>query len=203
MGALKPRAKKILREAGSLAALILVTFLGRSSLADHYMVPTGSMLPTVQLHDHLIVDKAAYGLRIPLTGWYALEFRGPKHGDVVVLRSPQDGTVLLKRVVGVPGDLIEVHDGRLYYGGEAVPMETQGDETLEDLGDHHHEVSFLRGGGPDFGPMRIPEREYLVMGDNRGDSLDGRFFGLVKRGEILGKAEVVVFRHGRFAWSRL
>ena len=95
-----------LRELVTVALAVTIVVTARSSLADHYVVPSGSMLPTVEPEDHVVVDKLAYGLRVPLLGDYALHFAPPARGDVVVLLSPDDGIVLLKRVVAVPGDRV-------------------------------------------------------------------------------------------------
>jgi signal peptidase I len=186
-----------------LCVSLAVVATARSSLADHYFVPTGSMLPTVQPDDHVFVDKLAYGLRVPFTGDYAVHFNPPARGDVVVLLSPDDGIVLLKRVVGVPGDRVTVTDGAVVIDGQAMPVVEQGGASLEELGNIVHAISFAAGGGPDFGPVRIPPGRYLVLGDNRGNSRDGRYFGLVARDAIMGRAEGVILRHGAPTWVGL
>lgn len=190
------RARRIVRELVSFAVLAFVILSGRSSFADHYRVPTGSMQPTVQIDDRILVNKAAYGVRVPFTETYATRFDGPQIGDVVVLRSPEDGDVLLKRVVAVPGTEIEVISGRLVLDGELAPVEAWGGVLVEKLPDALHMVRLTRGGGPDFGPMTIPDGQYLVVGDNRGDSHDGRSFGLVTRDAIVGRAVAVYWRGG-------
>ncbi|MGO8996429.1 MAG: signal peptidase I [Polyangiaceae bacterium] len=184
-----------------LALAIVVT--ARSSLADHYFVPSGSMLPTVEPEDHVFVDKLAYGLRVPLLGDYALHFSPPARGDVVVLLSPDDGIVLLKRVVGLPGDRVTITRGTVVIDGRPMPVFERGGASLEDLGAMVHAISLAAGGGPDFGPVRIPAGRYLVLGDNRGDSRDGRYFGLVTRDAIMGRVEGVILRHGAPTWVGL
>jgi len=109
-----------------------------------------------------------------------------------VLDSPDEDKVLLKRVVATPGTTVEVRDGHITIDGTPAPVV----DGFEQLGAAHHPVSFTFGGGPDFGPMTIPDDRYLVMGDNRGDSRDGRFFGLVTREAILGHAIAVYWRDG-------
>ena len=106
-------ARKLVRELASVAAAALVVLLARSSLADHYVVPTGSMEPTVFAGDRVIVHKAAYGWRVPLTQQWFIEGTDPSPGEVVVLEAPDSGEVLLKRVVAAPGDLVAVRSGRL------------------------------------------------------------------------------------------
>jgi signal peptidase I len=190
------------KDVASIAAAAAVVLVGRSSLADHYHVPTESMLPTVVADDHIFVNKAAYGLRVPFTQVQLARFSGPAAGDVVVLESPDTGTVLLKRVVAGPGDTVRVEDGKLLLNGAPVPIETRDGAVVEDLG-AGHQVRFDDGGGPDFGPVKVPEGSYLVLGDNRGNSRDGRYFGFVKREAILGRAVAILAREGSPTWIGL
>ncbi len=187
----------------ALGALTLVLLSARSVLADHYHVPTGSMEPTVSVGDRIFVNKAAYGLRVPFSNAYVVEFEGPQPGDVVVLESPEDGEVLLKRVVASPGDRIAVFAGRLELNGEVVPIDQRPDGLYEHLGRTPHPVRLTHGGGPDLAETVIPEDRFLVMGDNRGNSLDGRVFGLVERGAILGRAVSVFVRDGEITWNSI
>ncbi len=188
------RARDLLFSAVLLGGLLV----GRASFADHYRVPTGSMLPTIELDDHVLVSKAAYGLRLPLTERYLVRWGEPARGDVVVLSNPSgESTPLLKRVVAVPGDEVEVRDGRLLLGGVPVPIEG-GREVLG----RPHVVRLDDGGGPPFGPTVVPPGRFLVMGDNRGNSHDGRSFGLVEGEALLGHVLAVVYRNGP-VWERL
>lgn len=193
-------ARRALTELAGLAVALLVVASARSSLADHVHVPTGSMQPTVHVGDRLVVDKRAYGVRLPLTQAWLTEGDAPAPGDVVVLESPVDGTTLLKRVVAGPGDVVAVVGGRIVLDGRVLPVRQGPSGLVEELGGRHHPVRLTRGGGPGFGPVRIPEGRYLVMGDNRGDSLDGRSFGLVAREAILGRAVAIFARDGKPTW---
>ena len=180
-------------QVGSAAA---VAFTARASLADHYKVPSGSMEPTVHVGDHIVVAKMAYGLRVPMTDTYFVHFAGPVRGDVVVLEHPEGeenngardadvvGSVLLKRVVAVEGDLVEVRGGHVRIDDREVP---------------EARISLESGGGPDLGPVLVPRGKVLVRGDNRGNSRDGRFFGWVDRERILGRAVTVIARDGRLS----
>ncbi|MFO0590095.1 MAG: signal peptidase I [Polyangiaceae bacterium] len=190
---------KDLASIGIAAAVVLV---GRSSLADHYHVPSESMLPTVVVNDHILVNKAAYGVRVPFSHVTLAELAGPSRGDVVVLESPESGIVLLKRVVAGPGDTVAVRDGQLLLDGKPVPTESKDGAVTEALG-HGHGLRLDDGGGPDFGPVKVPEGQYLVLGDNRGNSRDGRYFGLVKREAILGRAVAILTRNGSPTWISL
>ena len=157
------RLPPLVREAAQLLLLVAVVLTGRASLADQYVVPTGSMAPTVQVGDRVLVSKLAYGLRVPLTERYVARFAPPARGDVVVLVSPENGMVLLKRVAAVPGDRVD------FDGGEVT----------------------------------VPPDQFLVLGDNRGNSHDGRAFGLVAGCAILGRAEGVFWRDGTPTWVGL
>ncbi len=180
-----------------------VILVARASFADHYRVPTGSMEPTVLVGDHICVNKLAYGLRVPASETYVVRGRDPMRGDVVVLDSPADGEVLLKRVVAVPGDEVAVVGGRPILDGRPVPLLEDGGATREVLGGHTHALGMEYGGGPDLPATRVPQDRYLVLGDNRGNSRDGRSFGWVSRGAILGRAEAVCLRAGKPVWTGL
>jgi signal peptidase I len=186
-----------------LLVVCAIVFVARASLADHYRVPSGSMEPTVQVDDHVCVDKLAYGVRVPLSQTYLLRGAKPARGDVVVLASPVDGEVLLKRVVAVPGDTVAVDRGRVAIDGAPVPMQEGVDGNVEELLGRAHALGTEYGPGPDFGPTRVPADKYLVLGDNRGNSRDGRFFGWVDGDAILGKAVSVCVRSGRPVWNAL
>jgi signal peptidase I len=185
-------------------ALILVA---RASFADHYRVPSGSMEPTVAVGDHVCVNKLAYGLRVPESETYLIRGRAPQRGEVVVLASPADGEVLLKRVVAVPGDQVQVKGGHLVIDGSPVPVEGDrgggGDTAIEALGAHPHRIDTTYGGGPDLPDTLVPEGKYLVLGDNRGNSRDGRSFGWVARDAILGRAAAVCVHDGTPVWNDL
>jgi len=193
---------KLARDAATLAVLIGILSAGRSSLADHYQVPSGSMQPTVAIGDRILVSKLEYGLRVPFTTCHLWYFDPPQRGDVVVLESPETGETLLKRVGAVPGDVVAVRDGRLWLHGAAVPIAEHGDTVAERLGEGDHRIGLWHGGGPDFGPLPIPEDHFLVLGDNRGASRDSRVFGLVHRDAMLGKAAAVYYRDG-LTWRAL
>jgi signal peptidase I len=190
------------KDVAAVAAAAAVVLVGRSSLADHYHVPSESMLPTVVAGDHIFVNKAAYGLRVPFSHVTLAEFSGPSRSDVVVLESPESGIVLLKRVVACPGDIVAVENGKLLLNGKPVPVETKSGAVIEDLGSGHL-IRLDDGGGPDFGPVQVPDGKYLVLGDNRGNSRDGRYFGFVKRDAILGRAVAILARDGSPTWIGL
>ncbi len=199
----KNKAKRFVKDAASMLTFVAVLLVARATLADHYTVPTSSMSPTIRVDDRLVVNKAAYGIRLPMTQVYLARYNGPQHGDVVVLDSPDRDNVLLKRVVACPGDEVRVLSGRLYINREDMPIASGADGLEEDLLGKRHRISLSGGGGPDFGPEVVPQGSYLVMGDNRGQSLDGRLFGFVDGDTILGKAVAVYFRDWQVVWETL
>jgi signal peptidase I len=203
MTSISSKVRRPMREVTSVLAAVAVALVTRSSLADHYVVPTGSMLPTVQLQDHVLVSKLAYGVRLPLLPGYVARFDGPARGDVVVLTAPDTGDVLLKRVAAGPGDRVRVHDGALEVNGEPVLVDERDGVPYEALGAKAHPLDLSEGGGPDLGPVTLPRDRYLVLGDNRGNSRDGRYFGLVDRDAILGRVKGVLLRGGRPTWIGL
>jgi signal peptidase I len=197
------RALRGLRDVASLVGFALALFAARSTLADHYFVPTGSMIPSVEIGDRVVVNKVAYTLRVPFSDVVVAQRHGPERGDVVILRSPENGTTLLKRVAATPGDVVSVVDGHLWINGRAIPVAEQSGRLIEELGHAGHLVRLTRGGGPDYGPVRLGADEYLMLGDNRGDSHDGRAFGLVEGKAILGKALGIWMRDGHPGWHPL
>jgi signal peptidase I len=198
-----PTRRSWLREGATLLTFVAVILTARASLADHYQVPTGSMIPTIQIGDRVLVNKLAYGLRLPFADVRVLGDGGPERGEVAVLTSPENGDTLIKRVVAVPGDEVAVRGGRLWINGQPVPIARQDQGTVEDVGTRAHRITLDHAGGPDFGPARLADDQYLVMGDNRGNSHDGRAFGLVGRKAFIGRAIGIYWSGGRPAWHGL
>ena len=201
--------KKVLNEIRVFLAMLLVVSSLRSALADWNDVPTGSMKPTIEEGDRVVVNKLAYDLKIPFTTFELLKWGDPQRGDIVVLFSPADGTRLVKRVVGVPGDRIEMRDNTLFVNGRAALWREiglqddseQGSSVLveENLAGVNHEVMFTPQipAVRSFGPLTVPPGRYFVMGDNRDNSNDSRFIGLIDRRRIVGKATAVAFSFDR------
>jgi signal peptidase I len=193
---------RIVREILSLGLFLLIGLSARSSLADHYIVPSESMLPSVRIDDHIAVNKLAFGLRVPFSQTY-LNGAGPSRSDVVVLKIPDEKDVLLKRVVALPGDRVAVLGGRVVIDGVPAPIEVDGSQIREFLSGHGHLLDLSRGGGPDLPETVVPQGMYLLLGDNRGNSRDGRYFGFVPRSAILGRALGIFLREGTPVWIGL
>ncbi|PYQ56509.1 MAG: signal peptidase I [Acidobacteria bacterium] len=201
--------KKVLNEIRVFLAMLLVVSSLRSALADWNDVPTGSMKPTIEEGDRVVVNKLAYDLKIPFTTVQLFKWGDPHRGDIVVLFSPVDGTRLVKRVVGIPGDRIEMRDNQLFVNGRAAKWKEigsqddteQGSSLLveENLAGLTHEVMFTPQipAVRSFGPLTVPTGRYFVMGDNRDNSNDSRFIGLIDRRRIVGKATAVAFSFDR------
>lgn len=182
----------------------------RSAVIDYNPVPTGSMNPTILEGDVVWVNKLAYGLRMPLTQFYVTRWAEPARGDIVVVLSPKDGTRLVKRVVGVPGDTLALQDNCLRVNGRRVGYEpaaaNYGDTIARQLRPHaffaeedlvgvKHPVMGLHGAGVtarNFPAVTVPPGGYFLMGDSRDNSRDSREFGFANRNAILGKAEGIL-----------
>lgn len=197
-----PRLRRWLRREGlPLFCLLGLLLVARSSLANHYHVPTGSMEPALVPGDRVFVDMRAYGLRVPFTQWTVWDGDVPARGDVVVFRSPSDGTRLVKRVVAVGGDRVDLLGGRLAINGAPLAVQAGGPE---DFGDVQVTLNLDAGGGPDLKALRVPDGQVLVLGDHRGASFDGRYFGFVPAAAIYGQARGVFWRRGEgIGWRRL
>lgn len=181
---------KWLRENTAFLLFMFVLLAARSSFADHYVVPSGSMEQTLFPGDRVVVDKHAYGLRVPFTLLKITHGDAPARGDVIVFDAPDDGTRLIKRIVAVGGDRLEVRDGHVFING--LP------------GDTKRALELRSGGGPDVAPVTVPAGRVFVMGDYRGNSRDSRFFGFVRVDEIYARASRVYYRTGEgFTWKRL
>ena len=189
-------------ELPSLLLLLAFIMVARSSFADHYFVPSGSMEFTLMPGDRVFVDKSAYGLRIPFTNIDLIDRNSVGRGEIVIFDSPRDGTRLIKRVIAVGGDNIVLSNGLLQIDGE--PLLIEGQNPVEKFGERLATLNLQHGGGPDIARTKIPEGMVLAVGDHRGSSLDGRFFGLVAEGEVYGKAIAVYYRRGDgFTWKNL
>jgi signal peptidase I len=192
-----------------LLLLVLALFAIRSSLADWNDVPTGSMKPTILEGDRVFVNKLAYDLKVPFTTWRLAEWSDPQRGDIVVFYSPHDGTRLVKRVIGLPGDMIELRDEQLFLNGEPVRYAPLNDEissrlpeaerqrstfASEQLPSRPHAVMAVPGlsARRSFNPVRVPDGHYFMLGDNRDNSFDSRFWGFVPRKQIVGRTSAVV-----------
>ena len=206
------RLARFLREWRGFFLFLVVMLVFRSAIADWNQVPSGSMIPSILVGDRIVVDKLAYDLRVPFTLLRVARWADPDRSDVVTFESPKDGKLLVKRVVGIPGDEVQMLDNRLIINGEpaeyaeiaatqlhsaiASPRSRVQVATETVLGKSRmvmvHRYRHPRVTST-FGPIEIPQGHYLVLGDNRDNSQDSRKIGLVNREAILGKANSVAF----------
>ncbi|BAU48227.1 signal peptidase I [Sulfurifustis variabilis] len=226
-GARERRANAVLRSGGTEEAVrraskepvfveyaraffpvILIVFLLRSFIVEPFRIPSGSMLPSLHIGDFILVNKFAYGVRLPVVNKKIVDLGAPKRGDVLVFRFPGDESInYIKRVIGLPGDRIVYQGKKLYVNGELMeqtPAGAFGSQQggagspeaallIENLSGVSHEI--LVAGRPDHTPSEyvVPAGHYFVMGDNRDQSNDSRFWGYVPDENLVGKAFLIWF----------
>lgn len=198
---LKKRSAKIVREGLVLAITTVGILAARSTLADHYYVPSGSMENTLFAGDRVFVDKRAYGYRLPFTNIDLVETNPVRRGDVVVFDSPRDGVRLIKRIVAVGGDRVVIENGRLSING--IPLATDSTGEFEVFDGKTVSLNLRDGGGLPLNTT-VGKNQVLAIGDHRGQSADGRYFGTVSEDEIYGRAVAIYYRRGNgFSWIAL
>ena len=186
----------------SFFPVLLVVLLLRSFLVEPFQIPSGSMRPTLEIGDFILVNKFTYGLRLPVTHTEVVDFGEPDRGDVMVFRFPEEPSVnFIKRVIGLPGDRIRYEDKQLYVNGEPVPKELTDASPRQAPGEQRFQEHLARRAhaiynnprdpGPQVREVIVPERHYFVMGDNRDHSNDSRYWGFVPEENIVGKAFAV------------
>ena len=171
-----------------IIALMLALFV-RSFVVEAFSVPSGSMTPTLLAGDYLLVNRLSYVVKAPFTDLVLLNLGDPKPGDTVVFRYPMDHSKdFVKRVVAIGGDTVEIRDKALYVNGKRVDIAAVQFTSRQDL------PSYLSP-RDNHGPVTVPAGSCFVMGDNRDDSLDSRYWGFVKKNDLVGKAEILYFSY--------
>ena len=200
--------KKWLKDnRGFLLFLLCFGFL-RTAVADWNPIPTGSMKPTILEGDVVFVNRLAFDAKVPLTDWSVARLGDPQRGDVVTFSSPKDGTRLIKRIVGIPGDVVQMRDEVLFVNGERAEYTDQAPATETLAGDvsvtairatervagSSRRVQILPrlSARRDFGPLKLPADQYFMLGDNRDNSEDSRFIGAVPRQLLIGRAHHIL-----------
>ncbi len=178
------KKKSTLREyIEAFAIAILLAIIIRTFIIQAFKIPSGSMLPTLQVGDHLLVSKFIYGVKIPIRGTTLIPIKVPERNDVIVFKYPQDRSVdYIKRVIGLPGEKLKIINKQVYINGKPI----------EDPYAHYmSEVIIPDNPRDNLSTVTIPEGKFFVMGDNRDNSHDSRFWGVVDQKDILGKAFII------------
>ncbi len=196
----KPKSK--LREyIEAILLAVVIAFFIRTFVIQAYKIPSGSMKPTLLIGDHILVSKFSYGIKLPIIRSTVIPIGKPKSGDIVVFIYPEDRSKdFIKRLIGVPGDTIEVRNKQIFING--LPFN-------DTHAVHSDSIVIPASVQPrdNFGPVRVPEGSIFVMGDNRDESYDSRFWGFVNMKDILGKALIIYWswNHDEYGvrWSRI
>ena len=199
----------VVEYAKSFFPVLLLVLMLRSFVIEPYQIPTGSMIPTLEVGDFILVNKYAYGLRLPVIGTKIFSVGDPQRGEVMVFIPPHENKYYIKRVIGLPGDRIRYEDNQLYINGEAVPREYVGETSIEfgpqqlpgslyreEVGGVVHEIqmSNVPLGRDGRTSWIVPDGHYFMMGDNRDNSADSRVWGPASEAKIIGKA-VAIWMH--------
>ena len=209
---MEERLRKLWREWRGFALFVAVMLVFRSAIADWNQVPSGSMQPTILPGDRIVVDKLAYDLRVPFTLTRISEWSAPERGDVITFPSPLDERLFVKRVVGMPGDTVELRRNSLIINGTAASYDALTEDEIRTLPIRpsasyrvlretvlgSSRIIMVRRapidrGYSSFGPVVVPDDHYLVLGDNRDNSGDFRRIGPVARERVLGRAHAIAF----------
>jgi signal peptidase I len=196
--------KNWLRHNKGFMVFLVLFGVFRTAIADWNPIPSGSMRPGLLEGDVVFVNRLAFNVKVPLTDVVLAHTGEPLRGDVVTFSSPADGTRLIKRIMAVPGDVVEMRDEKLTINGKPA-LYTDPEQVIEPLGNgtqiaaqrfdetvgpHQHRIQVMPGRAAirDFAPMTIPPDQYLMLGDNRDNSADSRYIGLVPRELLIGRA---------------
>lgn len=211
----------VVEYARSFFPIILAVLVIRSFIVEPFRIPSASMLPTLHVGDFILVNKFAYGIRLPVLNTKILDTSEPERGDVVVFRYPNDPNIdYIKRIVGLPGDKVGYFDKTIYINGEPVEhLQKQKDSSLislvpsriqlhaEQLGEHKHNVLIDYDIRRVEGEWVVPEGEYFAMGDNRDNSNDSRYWGTVPEKNLVGRAFFIWmswdWNAGGIVWHRI
>jgi len=189
------RKKSTLREyAEAFALAILLALFIRTFVVQAFKIPSGSMIPTLSIGDHILVNKFIYGIKLPFTDLIVVPISTPQRGDIIVFKYPEDESKdFIKRVVGTSGDVVEVRNKEVYVNGA----------HLDNAHVQHVDREIHQDRRDNFGPATVPQESYFVMGDNRDQSLDSRFWGFVKEPKIRGQAFLIYWSwDGADTWVR-
>ena len=213
--------EKLKKEGKSFLIIVNIVFAFRSVFFEPFKIPTGSMIPTLNIGDFILVNKFAYGFKVPFSDMfsdpiYITDFVEPKRGDVIVFKYPKDESLnFIKRLIGVPGDKREIYNKQVFVNGKQIitveMTEKKSKELSDEMVDHYKKITFkfmnakiddkefmqqytyYQTPHDTMDEFTVPEGQYFVMGDNRDFSSDSRVWGFVPRQNIRGKAILIWF----------
>ena len=196
----KPKSK-IQEYVEAILIAILIAFFIRTFIVQAFKIPSGSMKPTLQIGDHILVNKFIYGVKIPLLRTTLIPVTEPKRGDIVVFIYPEDRSKdFIKRLIGVAGDTVEVRNKKIFLNGK--PYEDRHGVYTDDI-----IIPAALQKRDNFGPVTVPPDKIFVMGDNRDQSYDSRFFCFVDLKDVMGKAMIIYWswnsEETNVRWNRL
>lgn len=202
------RLRKLIADNKGFLFFLFGMIMVRSAIADWYGVPSGSMYPTLMIGDRIVTDRLAYDVKLPFTDVILRHLADPKRGDIVTFTSPEDGNRLVKRLVAIPGDVVEMRGEQLIINGVQASYGQPGSDVLAHLSPDYAGPQLVlteqilgsrrpiivmpeRKALRSFGPVTVPSGQYLMLGDNRDNSKDSRYIGFVKRELITGQVKRV------------
>ncbi len=191
----KPKKESKLAEwIKSIVIAFIIAMFIRAFFVEAFKIPSASMEPTLLIGDHVLANRFIYGIRVPISGKIIIPISHPKDGDVVIFRWPKDRSIyFIKRCEGVPGDVLEMKNKILYRNGKRViePYVVHRDPHIYPRNTDVRLFKTLWGSRDNWGPVKIPPHEYFMMGDNRDNSYDSRYWGFVPERDIVGKAFII------------
>ena len=178
----QPKKSTIRELIETIVIVLLLVFFIRTFIIQAFKIPSGSMLPTLQIGDHLMVNKFIYGIKMPFTGTTLIPISDPKPNDIVVFEFPENPQLdYIKRVIAVAGDVVEIRDKKIFINGK----------PFDDPHGVFKDENILSSSRDNFGPVTVPANKIFTMGDNRDNSQDSRFWGFVDLKAVRGKAWII------------
>jgi signal peptidase I len=178
----------------SLAIALVIALFIRAFIVEAFKIPSSSMEDTLLIGDHILVNRFVYGVRMPFSGATIIPVGTPKHGDIIVFRYPPKPSIyFIKRCIGTPGDVIEIKNKALFRNGKKInePYAIHRDKQIYPRDTDYQMAKTLSGSRDNFGPIKVPPHSYFMMGDNRDNSYDSRYWGFVPEKNLTGKAFII------------
>jgi len=198
---MKAYRKQVVKLLGIIIIHLVLVITVRSVLAQTYKIPSGSMRPTLEIGDHILVSKLTYGIHMPFTDNFLVRFKNPTRGEVVVFIFPEDRSKdFIKRVIGTAGEIIDIRDKKVWVNGQLLEEPYTLPEEAQTMVERFKDMD-------NFGPVRVPEGKIFVLGDNRDRSYDSRYWGFVDVDDVKGRAVIIYWswdrKNQRVRWKRM